>query len=118
MKMTYGRRLAALLILMSAGSSSATAENSVSTDTPKPAAKPPAHAAQKPKAVAQPKKPDISDAEKKPASTTIPMDFSYIKKPEDARSDTPAKSDDSRFMKPDLNSQGNGSLSPGMKFSW
>lgn len=112
--MMIARHLAVLLTLGCATLGSALAQNtSVSTEAPL-AAKPPAPAAHKPKVAAHPKKPDITDAEKKPASSSIPMDFSYIKKPGETETPASSKSEFDGPMKPDMNANGK----PGMKFSW
>ncbi len=109
-------RLAVLLTLGCATFGSAFAENaSVSTQAPH-TDKTPAPAVHKPKVDAHPKKPDLTtDAEKKPAASTIPMDFSYIKRPDDEPQSS--KSDFDGALKPDVHNS-NGGFSPGMKFNW
>lgn len=111
------RNLAVLLTFCSAIFSStmlkpALAQNSVSTDAPA-ASKPPAKSAQKPKTPAHAKKQDFSDVEKKPASTSVPMDFSYIKKPENSETSSSSKSDFDGPMKPTVGPGGGG-----MNFKW
>ncbi|WP_020175577.1 hypothetical protein [Methyloferula stellata] len=88
--------------------------SSVSIDAPA-ATKPPAKHAQKPKAAPHAQKQDISDIEKKPASTSIPMDFSYIKKPGDSQSET-SSSSKSEFDGPIKPTVGPGG--GGMNFKW
>ncbi len=125
--MTTARRIALGLTLCCTTLGSAFAQNSnvpqtgsVSTEAPHSAATP-ASNAHKPKTAAHPKKQDAAkqdaaEAAKKPASTTVPMDFSYIKKPGETETPSSSKSDFDGPVKLDSNSNGN--LSPGMKFSW
>ncbi len=111
------RSLAVLLAFCSASFglalfNPALAQSSVSTDAPS-VSKAPAKAAQKPKTPPHAKKQDISDIEKKPASTSVPMDFSYIKKPEESETSSSSKSDFDGQMKPTIGPGGGG-----MNFKW
>jgi hypothetical protein len=117
--MMTGRCLAFLLALYTVGLCPVAAENNLTTTPPLPAKTPPA--THKPKAVAHPKTPDLSELDKKPAPTTIPMDFSGMaKRPVDLPSEVnpPNKTDESGQFKPGINSNSNGGFSPGMNLNF